>query len=282
MVGELAMLGLSTPARLRVDHIDQPTPSIAKDALGGYVALLELAGQRTAQLHFALSTAGDDPAFRPEEFSEHYQEALYYGMLSQCERTLWQLRQTITEVGPSAAAELVEVLALERSIHRFFRPIKDAFITAVRTRCHGNYRLATLLHHGSELVIGDFEGEFNRPISERRIKRSPLRDVAGLLRSLHNVAYVALGDAANRDGSAYSMLEPVARFWQHWAQIVFLREYFHVANGAKFLPAKPEDRQTLLDVFLLERSLTDLAYTLRHQPDRAIAPARGILDLLSG
>ncbi|MFN8534024.1 MAG: hypothetical protein U0556_10800 [Dehalococcoidia bacterium] len=120
-------------------------------------------------------------------------------------------------------------------------------------------------------MIDDFEGEFQRPISERRIKRSPLRDVCGVLASLHNISYAALRDVHDQRGlfKAAGAFEPLARFTHYWLQAAFYEEYLdgRSTNGLHRAIRRP--LQILLDTFLLERSMTDLRNTLRNRPGLA-------------
>ncbi|GIW05251.1 MAG: trehalose synthase [Dehalococcoidia bacterium] len=275
-------LGQTTPARLHIGDLNAAPPPGTPIAFAPLVDLVRLAGRRTVELHVALARLGDDPAVAPERFTEHYQEALFYGMLSAAERTFWRIRQLVDDVGSSAPPALFDILAHHRELQRFFRPIKDHRIEALRIRIHGNLRLGTFLKTGEDLVLGDFEGEFQRPLSERRIKRSPLRDVASVLTSLHNLSYAALIEADDDKslGERAAILEPLARFTHHWLQLAFLQEYLPAAVQHGLVPSEPTSLQILLDTFLLERAMTDLRNTLRNHPDRVTVPARGILDLL--
>ncbi|MCS6801373.1 MAG: maltose alpha-D-glucosyltransferase [Chloroflexota bacterium] len=277
-------LGRTTPARLRLDDLGRSLPPSVPTAFAPIVELVRLAGRRTVELHVALARLGDDPAVAPEPFTEHYQEALFYGMLSAAERTFWRIRQLVAEAGSATSAALLDLLAHHRELHRFFRPIKDHRIDALRIRCHGDLRLGSFLKVGDDLVLGDFEGEFQRPLSERRIKRSPIRDVASMLASLHNLSYAALADpeADEPFGEAAALREPLARFTHHWLQLAFLQEYVPTATRHGLVPSDPTRLQILIDTFLLERSMTDLRNTLRNHPDRVSVPARSILDVLTG
>lgn len=281
----LAALGQSTPARLHLDDLETASPPETPAEFAALVDLVRRAGRCAVELHLALARLGDDPAVAPEPFTEHYQEALYYGMLSAAERTFWRIRQLVNETGVAASPILLDLLAHHREVHRFFRPIKDHRIEAMRIRCHGNLRLGAFLKVGEELLIGDFEGEFQRPLSERRIKRSPVRDIASMLASLHNLAYAALrerNDQTGFDEAATSAREPLARVTQYWLQVAFLREYLPLAIRHGLVPPERTSLQVLIDTFLLERAMTDLRNTLRNRPDRVSVPARAILDALTG
>jgi predicted trehalose synthase len=151
-------------------------------------------------------------------------------------------------------------------------------------RCHRDYHLGQVLRSGDDLIVVDFEGEPDRLITERRLKCSPLRDVAGMLGSLHDAAEVARARHAESHpelGERGAVaLEGWALAWYRWIATVFLTEYCHVASGAAFLPAGWDEVTPLLDAFLLERALSMLGRVLDHRPDRARIALRGVLRLL--
>jgi maltose alpha-D-glucosyltransferase/alpha-amylase len=139
-------------------------------------------------------------------------------------------------------------------------------IGAVRTRCHGDYHLGQVLYTGKDFVIIDFEGEPARPLSERRVKRSPLRDVAGMLRSFHYASHAAL--AGQMPGAVIrsediSALEPWAQLWQTWASAAFLRSYLSTAASGGFLPHSREEVRVLLDFLLIDKAVYELNYAVR-------------------
>ena len=126
-------------------------------------------------------------------------------------------------------------------------------------------------------MIIDFEGEPARPLSERQMKRSPLQDVAGMLRSFHYGAYAAYF-AQSPDGAPPADLEPWARFWRLWVSVAYLQSYLEVAGNAAFLPGSPDDLALLLDVYLVEKAVYELGYELNNRPDWVAIPLQGILQ----
>jgi maltose alpha-D-glucosyltransferase/alpha-amylase len=157
-------------------------------------------------------------------------------------------------------------------------------IDGTRIRTHGDYHLGQVLYTGNDFVIIDFEGEPARPLSERRIKRTALRDVAGMLRSFHYAPYAALFGAAPGSivrGEDVPRLETGARFWYQWVSASFLRAYLAEASKGTFLPTKPEAVESLLQAYLLEKALYEISYELNNRPDWVKIPLRGVLDLLA-
>jgi maltose alpha-D-glucosyltransferase/alpha-amylase len=259
------------------------TPDSARRLFGGYLESAELLGRRTAELHIALASETEDPAFSSEWFSRLYQRSLYQGLRNQSTRSTQLLRRRLDTL-PAETRESAETLLRRQSeAEERLQAITRRGITAVRTRTHGDYHLGQVLYTGNDFVIIDFEGEPARPISERQIKMSPLRDVAGMLRSFDYACHSALEDQfANVvvQTEDYSLLDYWVRFWVTWTSVAFLRSYLSVSGEAAFVP-KPHDAiQTLLDVYLLEKALYELQYELNNRPDWAHIPLKGILRLL--
>jgi maltose alpha-D-glucosyltransferase/alpha-amylase len=151
----------------------------------------------------------------------------------------------------------------------------------MRTRIHGDYHLGQVLRTASDFVIIDFEGEPARPIAERRGKRSPLQDVAGMLRSFHYAAFAPLlGENKMREEDARKM-SAWAESWNAWVAKRFLGKYFATAAPGSFLPQSEDDTRTLLELHLLEKAIYELGYELNNRPTWVGIPLQGISNLLS-
>jgi maltose alpha-D-glucosyltransferase / alpha-amylase len=181
-----------------------------------------------------------------------------------------------------------KLLELDEEIMKRFRSVMEIKAAGLRTRCHGDFHLGQVLYTGKDFVIIDFEGEPVRSISERRIKRSPLRDVAGMVRSFHYAASSALAQNGNSRGHLpglirpedIAVLEPWARFWYAWVSATFVKAYLDAAGQAAYLPPTRDEFRHMLDAFLLEKAIYELGYELNHRPDWVKIPLLGILDLL--
>jgi maltose alpha-D-glucosyltransferase/alpha-amylase len=165
-----------------------------------------------------------------------------------------------------------------------FNAILGGTIAATRIRCHGDYHLGQVLYTGKDFVIIDFEGEPARPLSERRLKRSPLADVAGMLRSFDYAAHTLLYEA----GAAkvirqedMPILAPWARFWQLWASSSFLRAYLQQIGDGPLVPRTREDLARLLGVLVLEKNVYELGYELNNRPEWVRVPLASILRTLA-
>jgi maltose alpha-D-glucosyltransferase/alpha-amylase len=159
----------------------------------------------------------------------------------------------------------------------------DMRITGMRLRVHGDYHLGQVLHTGKDFLIIDFEGEPARSLSERRLKRTPTRDVAGMLRSFHYAAYAALFkqlELGALNPETVGRIEPWARFWTHWTGVVFLKAYLGSARQGDFLPKTQQELKTLLQANLINKALYELGYELNNRPTWLRIPLQGILQLL--
>ena len=263
---------------------DEP-PVLVKEILSSYVASVRLLGQRTAELHLALASDATDPLFAPEPFSAHYQRSIYQTMRSIAGQAFPLLRRRLPTLAAPVRMLAQRVLELEKEVGKRFQSVLGRKITAMRIRHHGDYHLGQVLYTGKDFVIIDFEGEPARPVSERRIKRSPLRDVAGMLRSFHYAAYSVLfaqgtqGTGGSQEERRTSR-EAWARVWHLWVSAVFLRSYRDAASRAPFLPRSSEELQVLLDAYLLEKAVYEISYELNNRPEWVRIPLAGILQLL--
>ncbi len=253
------------------------------DRIGTYLPTVRLLGERTAELHLALAS-GRGKDFTPEPFSELYQRSLYDSMRTRAKTSLRLLGQrlaTLPEGERNAAGELLE--EEERIVERFKRLLSRR-ITAERIRTHGDYHLGRVLYTGRDFCLLDFEGEPSRSLSERRLKRSPLRDVAAMLRSFQYAAYVKLFEEASAGVASPELLPELERwalYWERWVAAAFLGAYFDRARGASFLPSATEDRALLLDAFMLDKALHELGHELNDRPSWVRIPLQGIHQILA-
>ena len=257
-----------------------PTEQLLNDLIGGvYPERAKLLGQRTGELHLALASRHDEPAFAPEAFNTMAQRSVFQNMRALTRRAFELLEKKMPTVPEKFRGEAMEVLAFEEQVLAQERRILDRRSTAMKIRIHGDYHLGQVLYTGKDFVILDFEGEPARPLSERRLKRSSLRDVAGMMRSFQYAAYSALWQPAMRT-------EDIP-FLEHWADIwyarmgqVFLKSYLETTRGASFIPANDEDLRISLEAYLLDKAVYEVAYELNNRPDWVVIPIRGIKHIL--
>jgi maltose alpha-D-glucosyltransferase / alpha-amylase len=262
----------------------QPVPSVLAELLGSHVEITRRLGQRTAELHQALASRTDLPDFAPEPFTDFYRHGLYHGMLGQVNRAFEALRNRMPSLTSPTREETRALLDRESELRRYLQPLRDERIFATRIRHHGDYHLGNMLFTGNDVIVTNFEGDPNRPMSERRIKRSPLRDVASMMRSFHYVAHAVLfghvpGIIPRKD--AQPELEHWAHVWYSWIAGIFLSGYLDCAKDSAFVPRSPQELRTLLTAYMIEKSALEINHELEHRPDWLRIAVRGLHEQLA-
>ena len=254
-------------------------PTLAQEMIGPYLESVRLLGERTADLHAALASNTIDPDFAPEPFSKLYQRSIYQSMRNLTARTFQLMRSRLKHLPEKGLDLAKKVLELEDKVLDRFHSLLDSRIVTTRIRVHGDFHLGQVLYTGKDFIIIDFEGEPARSLTERRLKRSALRDVAGMMRSFHYAAYHAIYSRAVRPEDIAAM-EQWANFWQIWVSAVYLRTYLDLAGPADFLPREAGELQILLNALYLEKAIYELGYELNNRPEWVNIPLLGILQLL--
>jgi len=257
---------------------------VTRETIGAYLKSVALLGRRTAELHLALASNSDDPDFAPEPFTVEFQKSFAATLLRMTSDVLRLLRDKISRLPALWQAKAEAVAHHEGEISNRFRASLSEPIKGARLRIHGDFHLGQVLYTGSDFVIIDFEGEPARPLSERRIKRSPLQDVAGMLRSFHYAAFAPLlGTSGNEpmDAKRFEHMRVWAESWTAQVADTFLAEYFQTSGAAPFLPDNPAETSRLLELYVLEKAIYELGYELNNRPDWVGLPLEGISKLLA-
>jgi maltose alpha-D-glucosyltransferase/alpha-amylase len=279
LTGEVQAQELPVPRRPLLDLVEGEFPRPAQELLGSFLEPARLLGQRTAELHLALASVPDHPAFAPEPFTAMYQRSLYQSVRTSARQSFELLSKQVLDLPEAERDAVQKLLGLEGELVKRARSITEWKVTALRIRCHGNYHLGEVLYTGKDFVIIDFEGEPSRPRSDRRRKRAALHDVATMLRSFHYAALSAVrkGNIRPEDISA---LQPWVRFWTLWVCVTFVKAYLEAASQAPFLSRSRAELAALLDFYLLKRAVQELHYDLANFPERIHIPVQGLLQLL--
>jgi maltose alpha-D-glucosyltransferase/alpha-amylase len=277
--------GELTPPPLRGSLTDplayEDLPAEMRELIDGQIAeQIRLLGVRTGQMHMALASRNDIPDFKPEEYSLHYQRSLFAGLQSLVRGTFQNQSRNISKLSDEVRREAEEVLAMKDEILQELKGIYRKKIDVVKIRIHGDYHLGQVLFTGKDFIITDFEGEPARSYSERRLKRSPLRDVAGMLRSFHYAAYCSLLLDNQIRTEDLSKLMPFAELWYHYMSGIFMNAYLKTVGDSAFIPKEKGDLNTLMTTFLLEKAIYELNYELNNRPGWVMIPMRGIKSIM--
>jgi maltose alpha-D-glucosyltransferase/alpha-amylase len=259
-----------------------PEPAVS-DMIGAYLDAAHLLGQRTAELHLALSSVEDDPAFAPELFTKLSQRSTYQSMRNLANRTMRLLRAGLASLDDDTRRLVQSLLSRQNEINARFEAFLHAKISVKMIRCHGDLHLGQILNTGKDFVFIDFEGEPARSLNERRRKRLALRDVAGMLRSFHYAAFSGLLELRRRGalgGDDFATMTPWAQAWQTWCSWAFLNSYLKTAAGASFVPCDAKELQVLLEALTLEKAVYEAGYELNNRPDWLVLSLQGITQIL--
>ncbi len=250
--------------------------------MGGYLEIATTLGRRTAEMHLALANDTSNRMFAPEPFTGPDLQAIGVDMTAQAHKATDALQAALrsAQLPDDVAQQARAFLASAAALMELARGTGTIEFTAAKIRVHGDYHLGQVLWSEGDFYILDFEGEPARSIAERREKQSPMKDVAGMLRSFSYAAYAGLFAHTASRPVEFDRLEPWARLWQTWASAAFLRGYFDTTRRAQFVPAVPAQRDALLRLFVLDKALYELNYELNNRPDWVRIPLRGVLGLL--
>jgi maltose alpha-D-glucosyltransferase/alpha-amylase len=262
-----------------VDLSDEPIPDVARDHLGLAVDAAARLGRRTGEMHAALAAA-TSPAFKPVPLSGAELTGLSTALRDHGARCFDRLRMNLSTLPDDLVEQAGLALGRRRSLLTWFDRVSDLGSRAGwRTRIHGDYHLGQVLRSRNDFVILDFEGEPTRPLTERRSRHSPVKDLAGMLRSFSYAAWTGLLAYTTRRPEAQSRLEPWARLWEQSTGMAFLQAWREATRGAAFIPADAAALRTLLEAYVLDKVLYELIYELDNRPTWVRVPLGGILAL---
>jgi maltose alpha-D-glucosyltransferase/alpha-amylase len=249
-------------------------PELLQEFIGrGFYERVVRLGQRTAEMHLALASDSSNPAFAPENFSTNYQRSLYSSLRKLLKDRFKLLRQSMHKLNDDTKRLAERVLALEDSILECFSEIYQVRISGIKTRIHGDFHLGQVLFTGKDFIIIDFEGEPGFSFSERRLKKSPYKDVAGMMRSFHYAAFGKILLNENYREQDLPFLESWAEQWQHYVSRFYLGAYMDKMGLGTELPAQDD---MLIRTYLIEKAVYELGYELNGRPDWTAIPLRGI------
>ncbi|MFC4171474.1 maltose alpha-D-glucosyltransferase [Microvirga sp. GCM10011540] len=259
---------------------DQEETSL-ENVLANYLQTVRTLGQRTAEMHLAFATPTDDPAFAAEEMTEDDVRIAAADAKAQGERAFAAIRR-LSGSASETTREAMEALAARRDecwtlIQRLSKPP----VGAIKTRVHGDYHLGQVLIAQRDVIIVDFEGEPARPAEERRQKGSPLRDVAGMLRSFAYVADTAARNVEQRVvADETHRITELAEGCRKLVEAAFIEAYDDAARGTPIWVEDDATRRNLLQLHMLAKALYEINYEADHRPEWIETPIRGVLSIL--
>ena len=256
----------------------EEAPELIQEFIGrGFYERVVRLGQRTAEMHLALASDKSNPAFAPESFTANYQRSVYSSLRKLVRDRFKLLEQSLPKLNQDTRELAKKVLDLENDILECFSEVYQLRINGIKTRIHGDYHLGQVLFTGKDFIIIDFEGEPGFSFSERRLKKSPYKDVAGMMRSFHYAAYGKILLNENYRERDLEFLEQWAEQWQHYVSRFYLGAYMErMGMGSKL----PYEDDVLIRTYLIEKAIYELGYELNGRPDWVNIPLKGIYYLI--
>ena len=242
-----------------------------------YFSQIELLGRRIAQLHAAFARVTGDPAFDPEPVTAHDLAQWKDAVLADAGRTFTALEGMRARFSPGVQSQVETLLAARGVLCERVRALRYEAAGLAKTRYHGDLHLGQVLLAQNDFIIIDFEGEPARPIDERRRKHSPLRDIAGMLRSISYAAHAALRPPEHRQEGGAEAAEAL-RAWEHAAAQSFLKGYREASAGLISVPSDEALLLDLIELFTFEKALYELRYEMDNRPEWISIPLRGLID----
>ncbi|GAB3035198.1 maltose alpha-D-glucosyltransferase [Spirosoma pulveris] len=239
-----------------------------------------LLGTRIGQMHLALASNTSLKEFAPEEFSLHYQRSLFSGLQSLVRESYQTQRRNVQRLPEGVRQDVEQMLERKEDVLNTLRRIYAHKLETTKIRNHGDLQLEKILLTGKDLAIQDFGGDPSRSYSERRLKRSPLRDVAAMIRSFYYVGYQGFLENNQVPKEETIKLLPYAGFWAHSMSSFFMKAYLETVQGSSFIPKSTDELQMMLETYLLEKAISDFNHELSYRPDWVHVPLQIIKSIV--
>lgn len=274
---------LDRKGRGLIDLVDDAIPRPALDLLGIYITEAETLGRRTGEMHTALASEPIDPRFKPEPISDKELSETIAAIKAMANRTISAIESkqpTLSKEGAELAATLQQERgALLNACDRLSK--MSGKLTKIR--CHGDFHLGQVLDAFGDWVIFDFEGEPSRALEVRSQKCSPLKDVAGMLRSYSYAAYASLFVFTHNKPEDLPRYLPWAKACETWVQVSFLKGYLGAVKQQTFVPQDRREFFAALQPYIIDKAFYEIDYELNNRPDWLGIPLASVAeDLKSG
>jgi len=272
---------LPAPLPTLLEAVDGGIPAQFRELVRGlHLEMALVLGRRTAEMHSALATGSTDGDWSMEEYSTLYQRSLFQSMRALVLRNFQILAANLERLPDKVQRRATQILAAEKEIIACLKKITGRRLSAMKCRIHGDLHLGQALFTGKDFVFIDFEGEPFHSLSERRLKRSPLRDVAGMIHSFHFAAMTTLVHHGASHPDDMALLEPWLEAWYTYVSGSYLKAYLHAMKNSPLVPTDRSELAIMLRCFLIQKSVHELGKELNCCSEWVDLPLRGIELLL--
>jgi maltose alpha-D-glucosyltransferase/alpha-amylase len=262
---------------MRVEALPDPyTDLIGLETL----EMVRKLARRTAEMHLALFWDKTDLAFSPAQYSEDYKVWLLNRLMYILDHRITTMENVMDKFSPQAKQFAVEFLDRKVEIKNRILNFDEKRLNSARIRIHGDYHLGQVIRSGDDWIILDFEGEPEATIRDRKVKQSPLKDVAGMCRSFHYAVFATIFTE-----NSFSLPEPVlseagGRYYRAIVA-VFLDTYLNTAYARGLNVGYASEIDFLLRYHIFEKAIYELGYELNSRPDWVIIPLKGLNQILN-
>ncbi|OGW35637.1 MAG: maltose alpha-D-glucosyltransferase [Nitrospirae bacterium GWD2_57_9] len=264
-----------------LDVVESGIPIEFGDFVQGlHLEMALLLGRRTAEMHLALASSPTDSDWSMEAFSTLYQRSIFQSMRGLVRKTFLKLSENLQLLPEDVQHRAGQILEDEKEIVAYLKKITGRRLSAMKCRIHGDFHLGQALFTGKDFIFIDFEGEPVLSRSERRLKRSPLRDVAGMIHSFHYAAMTTLIHHGAIHPEDTPLLESWLEAWYIYVSGAYLKAYLHEMKDSPLVPANRKDLAIMLRCFMIQKMVQELGDELNNRPDRVNLTLRGIGMLL--
>ncbi|HXR07113.1 MAG TPA: maltose alpha-D-glucosyltransferase, partial [Candidatus Acidoferrum sp.] len=269
-------------AEVAQGHLPPAASAEVTEHVGTYLESARLLGVRTAELHLALAAGAPGSEFTVELMTPQHLRSLFQSLRSLALQNLRRLRRQMKMLPPDLVPVAQRVLELEPVILQQYGQLVGQHFAAGRIRIHGDLQLGQVLWTGRDFMFLDFEGDATKPISERRLKRSPLRDTARMLRSFHHATYAGFHQQAERGVISPENLPKFEPWFRHWNRAVsraYLQAYCQRLHPSGILPGEEDKLHIMLVAYLLDQVMDELGDELQLHSENVRAPLQAIIHL---
>ncbi len=258
--------------------VNREIPEEAESMLGIYLSEVTGLGRRTGELHVALASDKKDPAFKPEKMTKEEVAQTIAEIQRNIEQTFSLLQSRRASVNTDLQPKVDELIAYKPQLLTLVEQLKLARTDLIKTRCHGDYHLGQVLNAFGDFIILDFEGEPGRSLAARVQKQSPLKDVAGMLRSFSYASYASLFIFAHNRSDELEKFIPWAQVCETWVSVAFMQGYLASTQGQPFLPPTESEIFEMLLPFLIDKAVYEINYEVNNRPDWLGIPVTSLLE----
>jgi maltose alpha-D-glucosyltransferase/alpha-amylase len=278
---QMALAAMPDEVSVTDEVMYRDMPATIQEILGAlFVTKMADLGRTLASYHLMMKDA-TEKSFQKEALTLHYQRSVYAGLKADVRATLDLLKSHLPELDEDATGLGEAVLAQEKRLHKLLKRVFNHKIEADKLRIHGDFTLPQVALVDDRLVIQNFDGDPDRSYSQRRLRRSPAKDIANLMRSIGyacGLVYEDLAGGLRKETADH--LEDWLRTTNRYLSAEFLTAYRKATVGTRLLPEDETDLEVLIDTFRIEKALQELRYDLNYRVGQVNVPLRGLLELL--